>query len=109
MTLYGYVMMFFYLGYLVSFVQFTDYLRRFHHGTYVDLGEPGFPINRSLEQQRKSLLSLISLLGFIFSSAHTQLGDARLSLFVWWMRFTIVGCLLLFAGLFFPPGSTLPQ
>jgi hypothetical protein len=99
MTLYGYVIMFFFLGYLVSFVQFTDYLRRFHRGTYVDLGEPGFPTYRSLEEQRKLLLALVSLWGFIFSSAHAQLGDSRLSLFVWWMRFIIVGCLLV--GLFF--------
>jgi hypothetical protein len=90
-------------------VQFTDYLRRFHHGTYVDLGEPGFPINRSLEQQRKSLLALFSLWGFIFSSAHAQLGDSRLSLFVWWMRLIILGCLLLFAGLFFLPGAAPPK
>jgi hypothetical protein len=102
MAPYGYAITLFFLGYLVSFVYFTDYLRRFHHKTYVDLGEPAFPTaSSSLEEQSKSLLALISLWGLIFSSAHTQLGDSRLSLFVWWMRFVILGCLVLFVGLFF--------
>jgi hypothetical protein len=101
MAPYGNAITLFFLGYLVSFVYFTDYLRRFHHGTYVDLGEPGFPITRSLEEQSKLLLALLSLWGFIFSSPHTKLGDFRLSLFVWWMRCVILGCLFLFVGLFF--------
>src|SRR5579863_7632345 len=101
MTPYAFTIISFFLGYLVSVTYFTNYLRRFHHRTYVDLGEPGFPTtSSSLEEQSKLLGALFYLWGFIFSGAHTQLGDSRLSLLVWWMRFIISGCLLLFVGLF---------
>jgi hypothetical protein len=48
----------------------------------------------------KLLGALFYLWGFIFSGAHEQLADRRLSLFVWWMRFIISGCLILFVGFF---------
>jgi len=102
MAPYGYAITLFVLGYLVSFTYFTDYLRRVHHGTYVDLGEPKLMTSsRSVEDQSKLLLALLNSWGFIFSSAHTQLEDFRLSMFVWWMRIVIAGSLLLFVGLFF--------
>jgi len=102
MAPYGYAITLFILGYLVSFVYFTDYLRRVHHVTYVDLGEPKLTTSsRSLDDQSKVLLALFSTWGFIFSSAHAQLGDFWLSIFVWWMRIVILGCFLLFVGLFF--------
>jgi hypothetical protein len=101
-TLYPYTVFLFFVGYVVSFGYFTNYLRRFHRGTYVDLGEPGFPTaSSSLEKKMKLLGALFYLWGFIFSGAHERLGDSRLSLFVWWMRFIISGCLILFVGLFF--------
>jgi hypothetical protein len=92
----------FFLGYVVSFGYFTNYLRRFHRGTYVDLGEPRDPTSSdSLQEIMKLLGALFYLWGFIFSGAHEQLADPRLSLFVWWMRLIISGCLILFVGLFF--------
>jgi hypothetical protein len=99
------MMTFFTVGYLVSIIYFTDYLRRIHYRTWVNLGEPELAKIRtgSIQDAAQQLQAFIATWGFIFSNAYVSMGDSRLSILVWWLRILIAGCLLLFPGVFLLP------
>ena len=101
-TAYFFLILAFFLGYLASIFYFIGYLRRDHTAIWANLGRPDFlkVQGASLDVQFKQLVALFSTWKFIFTGAHTSMNDSRLSTLVWLLRVLIVGCIVLFAGLF---------
>jgi hypothetical protein len=104
-VVYPTVMAFFVIGYLVSIINFTDYLRHTHYRTWVDLGEPEVAKVRtgSIQDSAQQLQAFLATWQFIFSNAHATMKDSRLSTLVLPLRILIAGCLLLFLGVFLLP------
>jgi hypothetical protein len=104
-VVYPTVMGLFIIGYLVSIINFTDYLRRTHYRTWVDLGEPELAKVRtgSIQDSAQQLQAFLATWRFIFSNAHATMKDARLSTLVLRLRILIAGCLLLFLGVLLLP------
>jgi hypothetical protein len=104
-VVYPTVMGLFIVSYLVSILNFTDYLRRTHYRTWVGLGEPELAKVRtgSVSDSAQQLQAFLATWRFIFSNAHAAMKDARLSALVLRLRILIAGCLLLFLGVFLLP------
>jgi hypothetical protein len=103
--IYPTVMAFFFIGYLVSIIHFTDYLRRIHYRTWGYLGEPepARVLTGSMQDGIQQLRAFLATWRFIFSNAHATMKDARLSTLVLRLRILIAGCLLLFLGVLLLP------